>query len=404
VVAVLSIAVGYSPEYLLKEVATGRENYYTGAVTEGEPPGRWWGAGAERLGLSGLVDAQDMTGLYERFLDPREDGFTDPARFDEVFTLGHPGRKYLSEDDLYAAALDREPNASPERRVELRTEAGRSARRNVAFLDLTFSVQKSVTLIHTAFEAEEVKARNAGDHTVARAWAEYRAAVENAIWAGNNAMLGYLAEKAGYSRVGHHGGAAGRYVDAHDWVAASFFQHDSRDRDPQLHIHNALLNRVEGPDGVWRTVDSRSVHRWRAAAAAVGERTLEERLTHALGVLAVTRPDGKSREIVGVSPEAMALVSSRRLTVSAKAQELVAAFEARHAGRRTAPSSTGCPGRPRWPPGGPSRTRGRPASRCSTGSTRSCATTSTRAWPTSPTRCSPPAPTSPHRRRGHRPR
>jgi hypothetical protein len=52
----LSIAVGYSPEYLLREVATGRENYYTGAVTDGEPAGRWWGAGAEKLGLRGLVD------------------------------------------------------------------------------------------------------------------------------------------------------------------------------------------------------------------------------------------------------------------------------------------------------------------------------------------------------------
>ena len=50
----LSIASGYSPEYLLKEVAAGRENYYTGAVAEGEPPGRWWGDGAESLGLSGL--------------------------------------------------------------------------------------------------------------------------------------------------------------------------------------------------------------------------------------------------------------------------------------------------------------------------------------------------------------
>ena len=50
----LRISGGYSPEYLLKEVATGRESYYTGAVTEGEPPGRWWGAGAEKLGLTGL--------------------------------------------------------------------------------------------------------------------------------------------------------------------------------------------------------------------------------------------------------------------------------------------------------------------------------------------------------------
>jgi hypothetical protein len=43
-VGVLTVSSGYSPEYLLKEVATGRENYYTGAVTEGEPPGRWWAA------------------------------------------------------------------------------------------------------------------------------------------------------------------------------------------------------------------------------------------------------------------------------------------------------------------------------------------------------------------------
>ena len=131
----LTIAVGYSPEYLLKEVATGRENYYTGAVADGEPPGRWWGDGADALGLRGLVDAQDMTGVYERFLDPREEGFNDPSHWDEVFTLGHTGRRYLSEDELYAMALEREPDAGPERRAELRTEAGKGARRNVAFLD-----------------------------------------------------------------------------------------------------------------------------------------------------------------------------------------------------------------------------------------------------------------------------
>ena len=33
VAVVLRINTGYSPDYLLKEVATGRENYYTGAVT-----------------------------------------------------------------------------------------------------------------------------------------------------------------------------------------------------------------------------------------------------------------------------------------------------------------------------------------------------------------------------------
>ena len=141
----LSVSSGYSPDYLLNEVATGREYYYTGAVTDGEPPGRWWGAGAEKLGLSGLVDAQDMRGVYERFLDPRHEGFADPERWDEVPTLGHTGRRYATEDELYAAALEREPDASAERRAELRVEAGKQARHNVAFLDATFSVQKSVT-------------------------------------------------------------------------------------------------------------------------------------------------------------------------------------------------------------------------------------------------------------------
>ena len=89
----MRISGGYSPEYLLKEVATGRESYYTGAVSEGEPPGRWWGAGAEKLGLSGLVDAQDMRAVYERYLDPRAEEFKNPEKWEEVATLGHTGRK-----------------------------------------------------------------------------------------------------------------------------------------------------------------------------------------------------------------------------------------------------------------------------------------------------------------------
>ncbi len=327
---VLKVTRGYSPDYLLKEVAKGRENYYTGAVADGEPPGRWWGSGARLLGLEGLVDAQDMRAVYERFLDPREEGFNDPERWDEVYTLGHGGRRYLSEDELYAAAVEREPDATPERRMELRVEAGRNARHNVAFFDLTYNVQKSITLIHTAFEAQQVAAQRAGDVERAEAWGRLREAVEDAIWAGNNAMLGYLNEQAGYSRIGHHGGAAGQWIDAPDWVVASFFQHDNREHDPHLHIHNAFLNRVLGADGVWRTVDGQLLYRWKRAAAAVAERVTAERLTHALGVVVAMRPDGKAREVVGVAQQAMDLLSTRRRQVTGKTAELAAAFETRH--------------------------------------------------------------------------
>jgi hypothetical protein len=274
-------------------------------VIAGEPPGRWYGRGAEALGLSGLVDHQDMTALYEHFLDSRDPAFCDPAAWGGAATLGHGGRRYQTEDEIYAAALEAEPGASPERRAELWLAAGKRARKNVSFLDVTFSVQKSVTVLHTAFDAQEVAARRtaeqaladqvaagtAGDtagaeqyayryaqaRTAERSWAAHRTAVEDAIWAGNRAALDYLADKAGYSRIGHHSGAAGRYTDAHDWTIASFFQHDSRDHDPQLHIHNAILNRVQGTDSTWRTLDSRAIHKFRGAASSVGERTMEER-------------------------------------------------------------------------------------------------------------------------------
>ncbi len=49
---------------------SGFESYYLDAVTEGEPPGRWLGRGAARLGLNGEVQAEDMHVLYRDFVHP----------------------------------------------------------------------------------------------------------------------------------------------------------------------------------------------------------------------------------------------------------------------------------------------------------------------------------------------
>lgn len=315
----LSFYSGHSIDYLTGAVAAGRESYYTGAVAAGEPPGRWWGRGAQTLGLTGLVDNEVIADLYGRFLDPR-DGQT---------VLGHGGRRYATAEELYARKLEATPHASAEERERLRLLAGQEARSNVAFHDATFNVQKSVTVLHAAFEAQEVAARRAGDVDTERAWAAHRLAVEEAIWAGNNASLAYLAEHAGYTRVGKHGGTAGRWEDAHDWTVASFFQHDSRNHDPHLHIHNAILNRVQGPDGKWRTLDWEAAKLQKAAAGAVGERVMFGRLVATLGVKVAMRPDGKSREIVGVDERVMDLFSSRTHAITPKTAALVAAFEAR---------------------------------------------------------------------------
>jgi len=333
---VLSIRAGHMVRYYTDAVVEERENYYTGAVEAGEPPGRWYGAGAESLGLTGQVRAQDMIGVYERFLDPRDPKFADVSQWDEVSNLGHGGRRYLSEQQIYTQLLAANPGADLARRDELRVEAGQRVRHNVSYLDATFNVPKSVTVAHTAFEHEQIQAHRAGDTERAAAWGVLKKAVEDAIWAGNNAALGYLATHAGYSRIGHHGGAGGRWIDAHDWTVASFFQHDSREHDPHLHIHNVILNRVQCSDGQWRTMDSKAVHAFRPAASAVGDRVTEAHLAASLGVLSATRPDGKARELVGIDQTVCELLSSRRRAIGAKATELIAAFESRHGREPTA--------------------------------------------------------------------
>jgi hypothetical protein len=56
---VLSISkLGKGAEgYYLQAVASGVEDYYLGS---GEAPGRWLGTGAARLGLSGVVAAEEL--------------------------------------------------------------------------------------------------------------------------------------------------------------------------------------------------------------------------------------------------------------------------------------------------------------------------------------------------------
>ncbi len=318
---VLSVGSGHSVDYLTGAVGGGRENYYSGAVAAGEPPGLWYGKGAKLLGLSGEVDAEQMEDIYSRLLDPRD--------ADREQLLGKPHKNYRSADEVYAASLEREPLAGPERRAQLRVDAEAAARQPVAFLDATFNAPKSVSVMGAAFERAANEARAAGDLKTAAAYDAHAKAVEEAVMAGARAAIDYLEKHAGYARVGHHGGGAGQWIDAHKFIVAQFLQHDSRERDPHLHVHQAILNRVLGADGQWRALDSRAIHACKGAASAVGERVMEAYLTRALGVRFETRPDGKAREVVGVRQEIRDMFSARRQQITVKAEKLVGAFRDR---------------------------------------------------------------------------
>ena len=117
-------------------------------------------------------------------------------------------------------------------------------------------------------------------------------------------------------------------------MIGSFRQHTSRDGDPQLHVHNLVLNKVQTErDGKWRKLDSRSLYRFQGAAAAIAAAVTETALTREFGVAWVPRADGHGREIAGISQELMDAFSSRRQTITPEARKVAAEREA-ETGRR----------------------------------------------------------------------
>jgi hypothetical protein len=326
----LTISSGYDPGYLTRAVATGRENYYLSAVAEhGEPPGVWTGLGCPELGLrvGSQVDSKVMERLYGAFIDPR-----DP---EHKATLGRAPSSFDGHNDklseLIAGLLAAEPDATPERRDEIIMQALKERRAAVYFFDATFSVPKSVSLLHASLQVRAQQSRDAGHSDETERWEARAQAVWDAVMAANQAMLTYLQREAGYSRAGYHSKHSGRFTDAHEWVIASFAQHTSRDNDPQLHVHNAILNRVLREDPLasrpggrraWRTLDGTALYAAKPAAAAIAERTLTEILSERLRVQPIARADGNGWEITGVSQAVCEQFSSRRRTIKPRVLQL----------------------------------------------------------------------------------
>src|SRR5260370_32007513 len=91
-------------------------------------------------------------------------------------------------------------------------------RATVYFFDATFSVPRSVSLLHASFQVRALQARDAGQADEAEMWTVRAQVVWDAIMAANQAMLDYLQREAGYSRAGYHSRHSGRFVDAHECV------------------------------------------------------------------------------------------------------------------------------------------------------------------------------------------
>jgi conjugative relaxase-like TrwC/TraI family protein len=131
--------------------------------------------------------------------------------------------------------------------------------------------------------------------------------VAEAQQAGVRAAVAYLDSQVG-TRTGRHGA---EHVQGSGLLAVGFTHRTSRAGDPLLHTHLIITNRTQGPDGVWRTLDSRDLLNHRATADAMYQAAYQHELTRTLGVRWEAPDRWGNRAIQGM-PEALRRGLSKR--------------------------------------------------------------------------------------------
>ena len=313
----MSLRTGY--EYLLSSVVRGDgavapssplTRYY---AESGTPPGRWLG--------SGLVGLGDGAGLTEGSVVTEEQLFhllgmlADPVTGQPLGTrplrlpppIAERIRQHVAQLPTDLVGQPREAAVAAIEREEADRE--KTIRRPVAGFDLTFSVPKSVSVV----------------------WAVADGATQAAIYQAHQdairVALSYAEEHILFSRSGH----AGSVQEPIRGVIAAAFDHwDSRAGDPHLHTHLVVANRVQTLDGLWRTLDSKTLHKYVVALSELHEGVLQDLLTNRLGYAWDERARRHSTvprwEIAGVPDELIREFSRRSTDIDAATMTLVAEF------------------------------------------------------------------------------
>jgi conjugative relaxase-like TrwC/TraI family protein len=322
----VSLRTGYDTGYLTEAAGV---DYYTGA--DGEPPGYWQGKGAAALGLAGDVDAEVMRRLYHEDIGP--DGqLLRPQRKAKYPATGRNSMYERIEAEVEAVRAERGRFFTPEEERKLRLQLRSAYRTSVPFYDMTFSAPKSVSVLWASLLAASAEAAAEGREADAERLAGEAEQIRGAVRRANDRMIAVLERDEAYIRTGHHSANSGEYRDADGFIVASFPQHDSRDGDPQLHVHNAIANlaqRADEADERWRALHAQPLFRNKGRYSTLAERYLGQEL-ELLGLRTVLRPDGMALEIGGTTDEAMNAFSSRSKALRARTRELVMEYEAEH--------------------------------------------------------------------------
>lgn len=296
-----------------REAQSSGAEYLLAGREHGEAEGQWFGSGLEMIGVQAgsRVSADDMRSVYGLLENPE----TGAA-------LGSRPRNYASTEERLAAALAAEPTASEERREQIRREVKRAPGSSKSYYDLTFSPVKSVSVYRAALEA-------AGEH-------EKAAAVVAAHNQAVRESLAYIEREVNTTRVGRHttnketGETVGEYARTEGLVVTLWEHSSSREGDPHIHTHAAVLNRTRTVDGRIMAVDAQQFKPLKGRADLLYERRVEELVGEATGARFGTRPDGRTREILGVDRELCEASSGRSVAIQAKIDQRVAAYRETH--------------------------------------------------------------------------
>ncbi len=280
----LTAGDGYA--YLTRHVAVGDAGLDAGASLTayyektGNPAGRWHGKGLAGLGdanrhlrTGDVVTEAAMTAVFRDGVDPRADD-----------ALGRP---YSRFDD--------------------------GKRHAVVGFDMTFTAPKSVSVLWAL----------ADDATRVIVYDAHRAALASS--------LAFVEQRVIRTRIGD----AGRHqVRTRGMVAAAFDHWDTRAGDPNLHTHVVIANKVQGPDGAWRSPDGRTVHAAVVTVSELYDALLADELARLLPVEWSMRDRGPRRnaafEVDGIGEDLLAHFSTRAEAIHCAEQEWLARFEATH--------------------------------------------------------------------------
>jgi TrwC relaxase len=331
VAVVVTVAKGYDRGYIWKNQARkeGAEQtvggYYISAAQAGEPPGRWWGPGAQALGFTPgqTVQRRPYDAVYQQ---------RDPVTGER---LGRARGSYLKFTDHLARLRAAEPHATAERLIELEREAAKAARQPAAYTDVTVSFSKSISVLHASIRENVRRGRLAGAQQAEAYWAGQEERFQEILHSANRAALEYMQTWAGVTRTGYHGvrvdGQEPGRFEAAGLIVSSWLQGTSRDGDPQDHIHNQIARVTHTfSDGRWRAHDTASLRAVLGALQAIAATTVECELTREFGVEWVPRPDGRGNEIKGVTQAQMDAYSTRTVHVHEKERELARSWERRN--------------------------------------------------------------------------